>query len=150
MKAILIVSVTLAAIVIIPSGAGSQTKTEPSQPKRFAPTPPVPATYDPQSGPFIVRLNAQGEVGAEQYGVIANAVKSWSGTNLQAFVICFRSQHDPVVWGTAFKALSTVAHELKVHGAKAVVMSNGGLCSSSSTPPTWRGPHVEIEGVVRM
>ncbi|RZF60800.1 hypothetical protein EWE75_21055 [Sphingomonas populi] len=110
---------------------------------------PPPAIYDPQAGPFIVQLNDQGRVGDEQRGVIANALKLWSGPALQAFVICFRSQHEPVDWTVAHGALEAVSGQLKAQGAAVVVMPSGGLCDPWLPRPAWKGAHVEIMGLVR-
>ena len=113
------------------------------------PPPPPPAIYDPVAGPFIVRLNEKEEIGGDQYGVIANAMRNWSGPTLQAFTICFRSSNEHVDWTAVFKALKIVSRELKARGAQIVVMPSGGLCAPSSPRPNWKGPYVEIMGVVR-
>ena len=114
------------------------------------PVPPPPlANYDPQPGAFIVALNDAGQVGREYFGVIANAVRAWSGPKLQAFMICFRSQRESLDRDVAVQALDAVARELKARNARVVVMPSGRLCGSPYAGSRQLGPHVEIMGVVR-
>jgi hypothetical protein len=110
------------------------------------PPPPVTEIYDPTEGPFIVRLNAQNEVGSEQLGVVKNAVGNWLGEKLQAFQICY-SQRGQIDWSASNAAMMTVYRELKLQGARTVVAPNGLICRSphrSNAP----GAYVEIKGVV--
>lgn len=120
--------------------ASVQQKTEP-------PPPPSVQIYDPQSGPFIVRLDSNGQIQEGQDGVIANALRMWSGDHLQAFVICFRSAKTTMSYSASEKAITTVARALKAKGARIVVTPNGGGCGSAYQP-RWTGAYVEIEGVV--
>ena len=93
-------------------------------------------------------LNDKGLVDEEQYRIIANAFNAWSGTKLEAFIICFRPKSVPVNWSVAFGALEAVAYRLKAQGAKIVIMPPGGLCDASALRSTLYGSHVEIMGVV--
>ena len=142
------VALSSSLIGILACAATSAVPGAPKQ-KGSVERPPVREIYDPQDGPFIVRLNSHDEIDQETFGVIANAVRMWSGPGLQAFVICFRAQQRPVAWNASDKALKVVAHELKVKSAQVVVMPNGGLCHSSYRPD-WPGPYVEITGVIRL
>jgi len=100
-------------------------------------------------GPYIVVTNEQGMVAPEQKGVIANALASWSGTKLEAFIICFRPASKPVDWDAAFKALESVSHELKGSGAKIVVMPASRVCDGPSHSTLPGRSSVEIMGVIR-
>ena len=112
--------------------------------------PPPPANVDPQSGPFIVHLSGHGRIERGQIGVIANAVRQWSGERLQAFSICFQSERPAVDWGAASRALEEVAAELKARGAVVVVQPSGLRCDPTSPRSTQRqGSYVTIIGVVR-
>lgn len=115
----------------------------------FSP-PQLSKIYDPQPGPFIVRLDDNDNIPDSQYGVIKTAVKAWSGPSLQAFMICFRSHRQPVNWSAASSALRSVALELRAHEAVVVLTPNGTLCGPSSNPDLARVSHVEIMGVVRI
>jgi hypothetical protein len=110
--------------------------------------PPPPATEisDPTEGPFIVRLNAQNEVGSEQFGVVRNAVVNWLGEKLQAFQICY-SQRGQIDWNASNAAMMTVSRELKLQGARTVIAPNGLICRSPHRPNV-PGAYVEINGVV--
>lgn len=112
--------------------------------------PPVPLGYHPQSGPFIVHLSDDGQIDIGQFGVIAQAVRNWSGPNLQAFSICFRSATPDGDWQLASRSLKIVATELKARGALIVVEPDGLLCDAGSPRSTQsHGSYVTIMGVFR-
>ena len=136
-----LVAPAFGAFVVIPAAdAAVQQKTPP-------PPPPPVQIYYPQSGPFIVRVDSDGHIQEGQNGVVANAVRMWSGDYLQAFVICFRSSETTMPYDASESAITTVARALKAHGARIVVTPNGGRCGSAYQP-RWTGAYVEIEGVV--
>jgi hypothetical protein len=143
----------IALLVALPIPQGSaEIAVEPNffqQQPLFQP-PELNNIYDPQPGPFIVRLDESGRISDSQYGVIKTAVKAWSGPTLQAFMICFRSHRQPVNWSAASSALRTVAQELRAHEAVVVLTPNGTLCRASSNPDLAGVSHVEIMGVVRI
>lgn len=138
------------ALPIPSSLAWAAAKPNSFQQRPVSPTPPPAVIYDPQPGPFIIRLDESDNIADNQNGVIETAVKSWSGPTLQAFMICFRSHRQPVNWSAASRALRTVALELRMHEAVVVLTPNGTLCSPSSNPELARVSHVEIMGVVRI
>ena len=108
---------------------------------------PHPQTRHYIPGPFIVRLNEDMAVKQDQYGVIANAIDSWSERPSPAFLICFRSPPDGKWKDGAFEALRAASYELKARGAAVVVWPNGSTCSSSYAFSEGDGSHVEIMGV---
>lgn len=136
-------------LVVVQGADGKQSKPRPPHQGLPPPRPVLPPTvYDPQPGPFIVRLDHYGRIDNGQEGVIANAVRSWSGNGLQAFQICLRSEHDAMSPKNASSALSAVAHGLRQSEAKIVVMPSGGLCGSSAPVSTRGGSYIVIMGVV--
>ena len=112
------------------------------------PPPPPPVIYDPQPGPFIVRLDDAGRLDENQYRVIANAVRNWSGSSLQAFSICFHQGVHPIDWRSASNAMDVVTRELKAQQARVIVSPSGASCGSASVSVV-PGSYVEIIGVVQ-
>ncbi|GGB24961.1 hypothetical protein GCM10011380_13170 [Sphingomonas metalli] len=113
--------------------------------------PPPPEIYDPQSGPFIVRMTPDGEIDEQSRGVAENAVRQWTDLNLQRFIICYRSASQGRDYSGGIRSLESVARELKAHGAIEVVMPDGGPCSDDVPRPTsWNADHVVILGVVHL
>ena len=110
-----------------------------------APPPPPMPVYDPQPGPYIVRVAA---TETERREIAAHALEAWSGPKLQAFQICFVSERSSVNWTVALQTMDAVAGDLLAAGARAVVIPPGRLCERADARRVTGDDHVEIFGVL--
>ena len=101
--------------------------------------------YDPIPGPYYVIVDDAGGVASDQIGVIANAVDSWQGDSLQAFLLCFWPKSVPIDWDVQFKAMRAVTQALKIRGVRVVATLPDPVCHD-----TLPSPRLEGHAVVRI
>ncbi|MFK3891363.1 hypothetical protein [Sphingomonas sp. NPDC079357] len=128
------------------NGSSAEARRIEPQDSRAIP-PPVEPTYDPLPGPYLGSVDEQGAL--KDVGVAQNAIQSWHGPNLSAFILCFRPAKQPVNWNLAFAALRNVSHELQSLGAAVVVIAAERICPTPSNVSMMGKSHVEIKGVIR-
>ena len=106
--------------------------------------------YDSNPGPYFAFPDRNGDLPPDQLEFIGQAVASWSGSNLQAFSICFSQATDEQMdWRLVKVALRNVSVALKNAGAQIVVVPVSELCNKRVFGSAVDRSHVEITGVVR-
>lgn len=105
-------------------------------------------TYDPLPGPYFASVDEKGAL--QDVGVAQNAIQSWRGPKLSAYILCFQSTNKLTDWNVADAGLRNVSHELRSRGAAIVVIAAERVCSTPPSASMMGNSYVEIRGVIQI
>lgn len=121
----------------------------PASAKNSPSSPPPPAIYDPNPGPYVIFPDENGEIVSNQREFVDDMVSAWSGPALGAFSICYaRAGDEEIDWGLVKKSLDRVSVSLKDAGARIVVIPPSEICQQHTTGSVGEKSLVQITGVI--